>query len=97
MQPVPAHLAGQYDIVHIGRIFRYIQHENPSRLLENFTSLLKPGGYLCWDELDLGSEHPQSSDPNVSHIHADRIEDGAYRPYGWVGELDSIFRSYGLE
>lgn len=39
-QPIPDHLVGQYDIVHIGRIVLYIQNEDPSKLLTNFLSLL---------------------------------------------------------
>ena len=40
LAPVPEHLVGNYDVVHVGRIVLFIQNENPSQLLNNFISLL---------------------------------------------------------
>ncbi|KAL1601389.1 hypothetical protein SLS60_006301 [Paraconiothyrium brasiliense] len=40
MQPIPEHHVGRYDIVHIARIVLYIQKDDPSKLLNQFISLL---------------------------------------------------------
>ena len=38
--PVPEHLVGYYDVVHVARIGLHVQHENPKPLIQNFMKML---------------------------------------------------------
>ena len=48
-EPPPSELKAVYDIVHI----RLAIEGDPLPTLRNVFSLLKPGGHLQWDEMDL--------------------------------------------
>ncbi|KAF2110497.1 S-adenosyl-L-methionine-dependent methyltransferase [Lophiotrema nucula] len=104
MQSVPENLLAQYDIVHVRGVVLYVFNDDPSELLANFMVLLKPGGYLCWDDLDLAAHNPKTSDPNVSHEIADKIEEFGRMwfktqglPFSWLRSLDTTLTSHGLE
>ncbi|KAI1189307.1 hypothetical protein F5B17DRAFT_450215 [Nemania serpens] len=43
---------GFFDIVHVRLITVVVRNNNPRPALKNLTKLLKPGGYLQWDEVD---------------------------------------------
>ncbi|KAF2686773.1 hypothetical protein K458DRAFT_297194, partial [Lentithecium fluviatile CBS 122367] len=105
---IPDRLVGRYDVVHSGRTTFYILNEDPSLHLRNFVALLSfwygPGGYLFWDELDLGAVHPRASDPSISYDCADKMEAFGrawLQSQGvttrWVGRMDAIFQEHGLQ
>ncbi|KAI1429591.1 hypothetical protein F5Y12DRAFT_413037 [Xylaria sp. FL1777] len=48
----PAQFCQYFDIVHVRLITVVIKNNNPQPVLESLTKLLKPGGYLQWDEVD---------------------------------------------
>jgi SAM-dependent methyltransferase len=50
--PLPEELVGRYDVVHIRLFVFVIASGNPLPLLKNLMRLLKPGGYLQWQEYD---------------------------------------------
>ena len=47
----PASLSGRFDVVHIRLIGIVFDHE-PIKAIQNMASLLKPGGYLQWEEME---------------------------------------------
>ncbi|MCJ1247847.1 hypothetical protein MMC30_005062 [Trapelia coarctata] len=49
---IPEDLVGKFDIVHIRAFVLVVKCGNPGPLIENLNKLLKPGGYLQWDEWD---------------------------------------------
>lgn len=53
---VPEDLVGQYDIVHVRLLLLVITNANAVPVLQRLARLLKPGGYLQWEELS-GFEH----------------------------------------
>lgn len=48
----PAQFVGYFDIVHVRLITVVIKQNDPRPALKNLWKLLKPGGYLQWDEVD---------------------------------------------
>ncbi|KAJ0375158.1 hypothetical protein COL922a_014199 [Colletotrichum nupharicola] len=49
---VPEELVGKYDVVHLRLWCCVVTGGNPSKLIQGAMRLLKPGGYLQWDESD---------------------------------------------
>ncbi|KAI9148861.1 N-methyltransferase tcpN [Paramyrothecium foliicola] len=48
----PERFLGYFDIVHVRLITVVVKNNDPRPVIENLTKLLKPGGYLQWDEVD---------------------------------------------
>ncbi|KAL9601035.1 MAG: hypothetical protein Q9179_002996 [Wetmoreana sp. 5 TL-2023] len=65
--------------------------------------MLKPGGYLQWDEADLGGLHRRTPNPSASKRSLDalyELVDERFNPAGfswsWVRSLDDLLRQEGL-
>ncbi|KAI1734284.1 hypothetical protein F4680DRAFT_471292 [Xylaria scruposa] len=48
----PTQFREYFDVVHVKLITVVIKNNNPQPVLANLTKLLKPGGFLQWDEVD---------------------------------------------
>ncbi|KAK5994070.1 N-methyltransferase tcpN-like protein [Cladobotryum mycophilum] len=62
---VPEDLVGKYDYVHTRLLLLVVESQDPRPVLRNLLKLLKPGGYLQWDELDTVHTAVQKADPSV--------------------------------
>ncbi|KAL7912417.1 S-adenosyl-L-methionine-dependent methyltransferase [Trichoderma velutinum] len=51
---VPEDLVGKYDVVHMRLWSCIVRNNETNHLIHHATQLLKPGGYLQWDEADIG-------------------------------------------
>ncbi|KAJ5383074.1 hypothetical protein N7517_000985 [Penicillium concentricum] len=51
---VPDHLANKYDVVHMRYWCSIVRNNDPAQLIRHAAGLLKPGGYLQWEEADTG-------------------------------------------
>ncbi|KAI9035643.1 uncharacterized protein KD926_003154 [Aspergillus affinis] len=49
---VPDEFVGYFDIVHVRLITVVVKNNDPRPILVNLRKLLRPGGYLQWDEVD---------------------------------------------
>ncbi|KAB8070021.1 hypothetical protein BDV29DRAFT_160868 [Aspergillus leporis] len=52
IEPPPSELRGQFDLVHLRLVMIGINNEDVSALVENLSLLLKPGGWLQWEEMN---------------------------------------------
>ena len=50
--PPSENLSGIYDVVHI-RLLTLVIQQDPVPVIKNVAKLLKPGGYIQWDEMDI--------------------------------------------
>ncbi|KAI1325844.1 S-adenosyl-L-methionine-dependent methyltransferase [Xylariaceae sp. FL0255] len=50
-KPLPQELIGAYDIVHVRALVTVIYNANTTPLLSNILAMLKPGGWLQWEEI----------------------------------------------
>ncbi|KAI1771039.1 hypothetical protein F4818DRAFT_445688 [Hypoxylon cercidicola] len=48
----PERFVGYFDIMHVRLVTVVVKNNDPRPMLANLTKLLKPGGYLKWDEFD---------------------------------------------
>ncbi|KAK4616134.1 Methyltransferase str2 [Fulvia fulva] len=64
--PIPAHMQGRYDVVTVRLFICVVQSSDPMPLLRNLLSLLRPGGYLQWQETDPSSDKIILADPSAS-------------------------------
>ncbi|KAL8704725.1 MAG: hypothetical protein Q9225_008069, partial [Loekoesia sp. 1 TL-2023] len=100
---VPESLVEKYDVVHVGLLVLAVGND-PMPLLRNLSRMLKPGGYLHWDEADLGGLYRTTVDPSVSKRNLDALYDlvdERFNPAGfsfsWVRSLDQFLPKVGLE
>ncbi|KAL8722224.1 MAG: hypothetical protein Q9225_001269 [Loekoesia sp. 1 TL-2023] len=100
---VPAAMVEQYDIIHIGIFMLLIANNNPLPILKNLMRMLKPGGYLQWDELDWATKRIVRADPSIPSDDTRALFDyvskweDALGPKEWIADLPKIYTSQGLE
>ena len=66
MPDLPEEWVGKFDIVHIRAILSAVKDNNVEPLIKNLVKMLKPGGYLQWDEAASNSNLARSPSPSVS-------------------------------
>ncbi|KAH6876810.1 hypothetical protein B0T10DRAFT_520780 [Thelonectria olida] len=65
-RPLPAELQGTFDIVHVRAFLSIIRHGDLAPLLTSVLALLKPGGWLQWEETRADAFVARSPSPDVS-------------------------------
>lgn len=96
-QDPPEHLVAKYDVVHT-RLILLVIDKDPVPVLTNLAKLLKPGGYIQWEEHDLtrtvvyGKEEGLKVD---GHILLDKVMKGRFFP--WVLNLPETMSNNGFE
>ena len=99
-EPPPAELAHTYDIVHIRLVNLVIANKDPVSTIRNLAALLKPKGYIQWDENDLSDTIVAHAAGDVGKVDAVRRMNGLMRGYGsleWVMKLPELMNENGLE
>jgi len=96
----PAEMQGQYDIVHVRLVVFVVKGNDPRPIIRNMMKLLKPGGYLQWDELDLSGSHLERGSGN--DVEAPAAETALKRVQGvgvthWSANLAAILTEEGFE
>ena len=96
--PVPDDLIGVYDVVHVRLIAIVIQKDNLKEVLQTLLQLLKPGGYIQWDELNFPGTCVETSDssaqlPSLYEIRERVYSDGRN---DWTLRLPDLFMEEGL-
>ncbi|OQE34335.1 hypothetical protein PENCOP_c021G02824 [Penicillium coprophilum] len=93
---VPEHLANKYDVVHMRYWCSIVRNNDPARLIQHAAGLLKPGGYLQWEEADTGrlvvrgKLAEQLSQLMRSTFTAEGIH------FDWLGKIPEHVRKQGL-
>jgi hypothetical protein len=106
---LPEEHAEQYDVVHIRAFSSVVKDDNPGPLISNAYKMLKPGGYLQWDELDGGSFKavPPGCDAEMSSVSTTATQEmidtskqsqkAMNLKYSWVGKLDELLKQHGFD
>ena len=104
---VPSEMVGRFDVVHVRLIFVLVRkREDVERVVGQLARLLKPGGWLQWDELDVASTYLSRADsPLATEVRkeasATPVLDatvGFLKGIGkWVSEVNAVMRALGLE
>ncbi|KAI2991942.1 hypothetical protein CBS147343_8133 [Aspergillus niger] len=103
-KPFPAHLLGTYDVVHIRAFSSVVSGSNLTPILSAASSLLKPGGYLQWEENRGDLLIVEAPAPHISTEACDRVVQvlkGGFKAKGmsndWIDELDTHLAQFGLQ
>ncbi|KAM0208572.1 hypothetical protein ACHAPA_009769 [Fusarium lateritium] len=68
-KPFPREHLGQYDLVHLRLLMWALPTDEIETVIANLSSLLKPGGYLAWDEAAYVDWVDTSGTPECVRIH----------------------------
>ncbi|KAI1128253.1 hypothetical protein F5Y10DRAFT_240890 [Nemania abortiva] len=96
--PRPFH--GLFDVVHIRLVLSLVRSNSPKPIIQHIKTLLKPGGFLQWDELDLFNHYdvlvpsPESKAPNMTATFQ-KPKDLAN--WSWVAKLPETLLEEGFQ
>ncbi|KAL4898973.1 hypothetical protein BDW74DRAFT_184162 [Aspergillus multicolor] len=103
-QPFPAEHHNRYDLVNVRLLVTAFPESEYQKAVNNLLTILKPGGYLQWVEIDfseLATDHPQASPVTdtwlkfceISEIsqHAPEVIEAAYRKAGLLNIANKPF------
>ena len=92
-----------YDLVHLRFAASLVRDHDPDFLISNAAAMLKPGGWIQWDEFDLASAYvlttnnqPTSLFPNAETL-ARLTRELDVEAHGWLSHLPLLFMKHGLD
>ncbi|KAG4032390.1 hypothetical protein MFRU_007g02940 [Monilinia fructicola] len=96
---IPDELIGKYDYVHTRLLVLVIEQKNPRPLIRNLLKLLKPGGYLQWDELDFVNMSVKKVDPNLEAPALQQMKElsWAHGRHDWTIQLPQFLIEEGFQ
>ncbi|KAK4113327.1 hypothetical protein N656DRAFT_778088 [Canariomyces notabilis] len=96
---VPDDLVGKYDYVHTRLLLLVVESKDPRPIIRNLRKLLKPGGYLQWDELDTVHMSVKKADPNLNTPALDQLRDWSWADgrHDWTVKLDQFIAEEGFQ
>lgn len=62
---VPDDLQGKYDIVHLRLLALVVENSDPRPIIRNLVQMLKPSGWLQWDDLNFPDTHVKTIDRSL--------------------------------
>ncbi|KAJ5959111.1 uncharacterized protein N7479_006261 [Penicillium vulpinum] len=83
----PSSLHGQYDVVHLRMWASNLRGKDISSLSRHIKHLLKPGGYLQWEEADLVHQHIKGVKAEDFERNINEIFKRANLDYSWASNL----------
>ncbi|KAL4973065.1 hypothetical protein BDW66DRAFT_142952 [Aspergillus desertorum] len=103
-KPLPAELIGAYDVVHIRAFVSVIPDSNLTPILTVASELLKPGGFIQWEETRGDKWIVEAPSAQVSRTACDSIAQillGGMQQRGirndWVDVLDTHLDQFGFQ
>jgi len=96
---LPDDLIGKYDIVHVRLLVLVIEHGNPKPVIRNLFKMLKPGGYLQWDELDCVNMHVKKVDPKAPAPALEKLREMSWADgrHDWTLQLPGFMTEEGFD
>ncbi|KAJ2968170.1 hypothetical protein NQ176_g9310 [Zarea fungicola] len=88
----PADLMGQFDVVHVRMWASNVTRTTLPTLVSHIRSLLKPGGYLQWEEANLTRQVVVGAKAQEFETHINSLFKEAGLDYSWVTILPEILR-----
>ncbi|MCJ1453327.1 hypothetical protein MMC28_003674 [Mycoblastus sanguinarius] len=96
---VPSDLVGKYDILHVRLLLLVIEQGDPRPVIRNFLKMLKPGGYLQWDDLNFLEMCVKKVDPQLQVPALEQLREmvSANGRGDWVLQLPEYATEEGFE
>ncbi|KAE8450973.1 hypothetical protein EG329_005413 [Mollisiaceae sp. DMI_Dod_QoI] len=83
----PTALIGQYDVVHLRMWASNLRENNTTPLIQHIKRLLKPGGYIQWEDADLVNQEVRGEDAEHFAEMMRTLFKRAGLQYEWVSDL----------
>ena len=95
---VPEQMTGKYDIVHVRLLSLVVQKKGPRLILQNLLRMLKPGGYIQWDELNYPGSHVKNCDYSLPTPALHALQRTMYSggKNSWALHLPEYFAQEGM-
>ncbi|KAL8766226.1 MAG: hypothetical protein Q9194_006328 [Teloschistes cf. exilis] len=102
-EPVIPELAEAFDVIHLRALCVVVKGGNPSVLIENVAKMLKPGGYVQWDDFDPDTFITYSPSLSISKTSSDEIiktwanyAKQLNLHFEWLSTLPSLLKEVGI-
>ncbi|KAE8319488.1 hypothetical protein BDV41DRAFT_560184 [Aspergillus transmontanensis] len=96
---VPASLECQYDLVHVRLLVLVLSGVDLMPVIRRLFQLVKPGGYIQWDELDCVNMKIKKVSPSVlaPALEEIRVASYAHGRHDWVLDLPRLLTRAGFQ
>lgn len=96
--PVPEHLIGKYDVIHLRLLILVVQNSDPVPIIRNVSRMLKPGGYIQWDDLNYPGTHVTKADAQLETPEFYKLSQFVYSNgrHDWVLDLPDLLEKNGF-
>ena len=98
LEDPPDDLIGKYDYVHTRLLVLIVERKNPRSIIRNLRKILKPGGYLQWDELDCVNMCVKKVDPDLPAPALDQLREWSWAEgrHDWTIQLPQFCAEEGF-
>ena len=98
-EDVPSDLVGKYDFIHVRLLILVIKNSDPRSVIRNLLKLLKPRGYIQWDELDCVNMCVRKDDVTVNAPALDELRKLCHSngKYDWSIQIAEFLTKEGFE
>ncbi|KAI1454934.1 hypothetical protein F4805DRAFT_298976 [Annulohypoxylon moriforme] len=103
-RPLPAEMLGIYDVVHVRGFVSIVYNNDTTPLLSTALALLKPGGYLQWEEAKGDGFVAEAPSPDISTTNCEAVlalMNTVSHSRGivsdWVDVMDQHLKKQGFE
>ncbi|KAF7937227.1 uncharacterized protein EAE98_001541 [Botrytis deweyae] len=95
---LPDDMVGKYDFVHVRLLVLVLNGNSPS-FIQKLLRMLKPGGYLQWDELDCVNMHVKKPDPKLQASALEQIREMSWANgrHDWTVKLPDFLQEAGFQ
>ncbi|KAF1961850.1 S-adenosyl-L-methionine-dependent methyltransferase [Byssothecium circinans] len=98
-EDIHPHWEGKFDFVHVRLLVLVLSGENRQPFVDRLLKLLKPGGYIQWDELDCFHMHIRKVDPAIDSPALDQLYDlcNSLGRHEWTMQIPELLSEAGFE
>lgn len=95
---VPEDMLEKYDLIHVRLLVLVVENEDPTPILRSLKKMLKPNGYLQWDDLNYRDIVVKTVDPSLQVPALTKFREMVMskgRHY-WTNRLDEFAKNAGI-
>ena len=98
LEDLPDDLVGKYDYVHSRLLVLIVENKNPGAIIRNLHKMLKPGGYLQWDELDCVNMCVKKVDPGLQAPALEQLKEWSWADgkHEWTVRIPGFLTEEGF-
>lgn len=104
LEPVPVELEGAFDVIHVRLLVLVVQNSDPRPIIAVLRQMLKPGGWLQWDEVEQRGQFVEyanklPSDRTDESPGIEKLLDLIYAggKHDWISRLSHLLANEGFE